>query len=1066
MQTATSIQQPDCSSVLCRGRLGALILVTFLAALLVTLEAGAQSPAAVSAGGRDTGSYGAVTGRVQNVVSGQFLPNAQVTVKGTNHQAFTDETGMFRFPNLPSGQAVLNVFYTGLDSADVTVNVPSSGSIDIQVFLTRADRYGRKDEIVELHPFVISASREMNAEALSVNEQRFAPNIKNVIAADAFGDISEGNIGEFMKYMPGITADFADPDMVSISVRGLDSNLTQVTSDGAQMSSAHTGGSTRVFQFNQVSINNISRLELTKVPTPADPADSLGGIVNLISKSAFERKTARLDYRLFLTGNDGNLKLGRKDDGFEKLRRRILPSADFTYSLPVNDRLGFVVSGISSERFDERRVIARSFNATLANSGASYSNPFLQSLTYQRLPRYTSRLSGSIKVDWRVTPNSVLSASYQHSDYDSSRAMKQLLVNVGGNAVPTPASGTPLTFGPDYTHGATGRGAMTMNGQHYKIIGDTDFGNVRYRLNNGIWEIEAGVSKSSSSTRLTDTEHGTFYISTVQLYSGAGFVGSLFTINLLDQAADGTGRFEVLDAQKNIVNIGDLKNYRLTAASSQPRYVLDDVSTMDFSVRRNFSRLPFPAALEIGGAQRTQERDTRIEAWSWNYGGADGVASTWESPLPYASAYSKGEVGFGISDLPWISNTSLYSAWQETPSIFLTTLSQRVTGEQNRIEDSEFIEETVSSGYFQLDMRLLRNRLRILTGVRYEKTVGKGQGVLIEPTGVYARNPDGSFVRDSAGKQVRKPEAGAAGSLEEVSQTYFERASRSNRSYDGYYPSVHLSYNITENFIARLAYAETYGRPNFNQIIPRATINDFDVEDDSDPDAIFGTISIRNPALRPWTADNYDISLEYYTKQGGVYGIGAYRKEIDGFFQSLVTIATPEDIAFLGLDPQYVGYRVTTTYNLNKGSTEGLEANFRQPLEKLGAWGRNFEVFANAARFKQISGLDGRNFNAGLTFRKQPFTAMAKVNHRTGRRGTKVAALGPDAYEYEGTRTVVDLSLSVTLGRRLALFANGSNIFNDHPSAERYGSETPEYAKFFRIQQYGAQYSVGIKGTF
>ena len=36
-------------------------------------------------------------------------------------------------------------------------------------------------------------------------------------------------------------------------------------------------------------------------------------------------------------------------------------------------------------------------------------------------------------------------------------------------------------------------------------------------------------------------------------------------------------------------------------------------------------------------------------------------------------------------------------------------------------------------------------------------------------------------------------------------------------------------------------------------------------------DAIRGTIDIRNSGLKPWTADNYDLSLEYYTAQGGVF---------------------------------------------------------------------------------------------------------------------------------------------------------------------------------------------------
>ena len=46
------------------------------------------------------------------------------------------------------------------------------------------------------------------------------------------------------------------------------------------MEMANTGnpqGSSRVFQFKEVSINNVSRLEVTKVPTPDQAADSLGG---------------------------------------------------------------------------------------------------------------------------------------------------------------------------------------------------------------------------------------------------------------------------------------------------------------------------------------------------------------------------------------------------------------------------------------------------------------------------------------------------------------------------------------------------------------------------------------------------------------------------------------------------------------------------------------------------------------------------------------------------------------------------------------------------------------------
>jgi hypothetical protein len=57
---------------------------------------------------------------------------------------------------------------------------------------------------VKLDPFVFTASKLTEGEALATNEQRFAPNIKNVVSTDAFGDVPEGNIAEFMRFLPGV----------------------------------------------------------------------------------------------------------------------------------------------------------------------------------------------------------------------------------------------------------------------------------------------------------------------------------------------------------------------------------------------------------------------------------------------------------------------------------------------------------------------------------------------------------------------------------------------------------------------------------------------------------------------------------------------------------------------------------------------------------------------------------------------------------------------------------------------------------------------------------------------
>jgi outer membrane receptor protein involved in Fe transport len=148
----------------------------------------------------------------------------------------------------------------------------------------------------------------------------------------------------------------------------------------------------------------------------------------------------------------------------------------------------------------------------------------------------------------------------------------------------------------------------------------------------------------------------------------------------------------------------------------------------------------------------------------------------------------------------------------------------------------------------------------------------------------------------------------------------------------------------------RAAYAKTYGRPNFVDIIPNATFteNDLTEAQQADPSVIQGTITLRNTALKPWTADNYDLSLEYYTRQGGSFSGGVFVKELRDFFGTAVKLATAADLEELGLDPRYVGWNLNTKFNSGNARITGTELNLRHSLRALGAWGSYFTVFAMA----------------------------------------------------------------------------------------------------------------------
>ena len=51
---------------------------------------------------------------------------------------------------------------------------------------------------VKLSEFIVSSSREMDGAAIAINTQRFAPNVMNVVAADEFGPMATGNVGEIL----------------------------------------------------------------------------------------------------------------------------------------------------------------------------------------------------------------------------------------------------------------------------------------------------------------------------------------------------------------------------------------------------------------------------------------------------------------------------------------------------------------------------------------------------------------------------------------------------------------------------------------------------------------------------------------------------------------------------------------------------------------------------------------------------------------------------------------------------------------------------------------------------
>src|SRR5690606_23254112 len=138
----------------------------------------------------------------------------------------------------------------------------------------------------EMEAFEVSNSDTARGMAQAIAMQQSAEESKIVAATDQFGDVTNGNVAEYLKYLPGVSQDGN-----AISLRGLSSAFTNVTSDNNPLASASSGEMNRRFEFEQFAIDGIEMVEVFKTLTPDQPATNTGGSVNLVTRSAFDRTT-------------------------------------------------------------------------------------------------------------------------------------------------------------------------------------------------------------------------------------------------------------------------------------------------------------------------------------------------------------------------------------------------------------------------------------------------------------------------------------------------------------------------------------------------------------------------------------------------------------------------------------------------------------------------------------------------------------------------------------------------------------------------------------------------------
>ena len=121
--------------------------------------------------------------------------------------------------------------------------------------------------------------------------------------------------------------------------------LPPVTVDGFSVATAATGGTTsRAVQSDMISINNLSRIEVSFSPTPESPGSALAGSVNMVPRSSFERTKPVFNASAYLLMRDNARDFNKVPGPKPSATRNVHPGFDFAYVAPVNKRFGYTLS--------------------------------------------------------------------------------------------------------------------------------------------------------------------------------------------------------------------------------------------------------------------------------------------------------------------------------------------------------------------------------------------------------------------------------------------------------------------------------------------------------------------------------------------------------------------------------------------------------------------------------------------------------------------------------------------------------------------------------------------------
>ncbi len=1005
-----------------------------------------------------TPATGTIEGRVVNPATGEYLELAHITVEGTLLETLSDASGAYRLTNVPAGVVKVRAFRTGIAAQTQTVSVTAVETVQLDFALGDHRAAPPGDQAVKLAEFVVATSREMDGAAVAINTQRFAPNVMNVVSADEYAAMTEGGVGELLKAVPGMTVGIGGGgEPYLLSMNGVPPSNVPVSIGGFSLANA-TAGTSRQVGIEQISMNNVSRIEVAFTPTPETTGSALAGTVNLVPRSAFERTKPLYNFAGYLALRDNDRHLRQTPGPVREPTPKVRPGIDFSAIVPVNRRFGFTLSASRSSVYTDGDLTNQSWRGVgLPTNGGTLPDttpdkPYLTDFTVGDQPKLTKRDSIGATLDFKPTRNDRISLSFMRGfiDFYSNNRSLNFFVN----------RVAPGDFTPTSTHGFAGAGEIRLTNAIGIFGGVVYMPTITYAHDGPVWKTELGAGHSHSTRHNLNINNGSFANAQARrLGVTVSFDDIYYLRPRVITVTDG--------ATGARIDPYSISNYSLNTATGNALNAADLQRSAYANVKRDFfGRVPL--TLKAGLDVRQVQRDTRTDNQTLTFVGADGRAGTADDAAAVVldESFSQRIAPYGFPRIDWVSNQRLWDLWQAKPGYFSANEATHYT---QSVAASKHADEVISSAYLRGDTQWFNGRLKLVGGLRAEQTNVRGEGQLVDLTRNYQRDASGKVILGTNGR----PLPVTADALAAAKLTNIDRGLHSEKEYLRLFPSVNASYNVRENLIARAGYYWSVGRPDYVQYAGSLTLPD--TENLPGPN---NQITVNNAGIKAWTARTTKVSLEYYFERVGLFSVSAFQRNFKNFFGATVFHPTPEFLALYGLDAATYGdYDVSTQHNLSTPvRMTGVDFNYKQALTFLPNWARGVQVYANASALR-ATGDDSNSFQGyvprtsswGISLSRPKYNLQVKWNYNSPRRLGPIAAgrgIESGTYNWGAKRMLTDVIGEYYFYKRVAVFANLNNVGDAPADLKISGPSTPDYAKFRQRQNYGSLWTIGLRGTF